>query len=330
MNDSSRISPGTWPLDESKLNFRAWAKRHLQSLLAALGAMSRAPLASAMTAAVIGVALALPATIAIALANTDQITERWEGVATLTAFMELGVDQATVAATADAFRLVRAVDRVDITTPQDALDEYRAMAGDNGVLDALGETNPLPWVLLVMVRPDAATPKSVEALAEELSQRPSVEFVDFDLRWVTRLNAITLLGTRISWVVALVLAFAVLLVIGNTIRLEIEHKRNEIEVLQLVGATHAFVRRPFLYTGVWYGLFGALFAGCVVSAALAAVEGPVEALANAYGSSLRLLWPGIVQTISLLAVGAALGALGAWLSVSRYLLVKQGTRSVDL
>ena len=330
MNDSFQFSAAAWSLDESKLNLRAWAKRHLQSFVAALGVMSRAPLANAMTAAVIGVALALPATIAIALANTDQVTERWEGAATLTAFMELGADRATVAATADAFRLMRAVDRVDITTPQDALDEYRAMAGDNGVLDALGETNPLPWVLLIKVRPDAATSKSIEALAEELSQKPSVEFVDFDLRWVTRLNAIMSLGTRISWVVALVLAFAVLLVIGNTIRLEIEHKRNEIEVLRLVGATHAFVRRPFLYTGVWYGLFGALFAGCVVIAALIAVEGPVEDLASAYGSSFELLWPSVLQTINFLMVGAALGMLGAWLSVNRYLLVEEGTDSAGL
>ena len=292
--------------------------------------MSRAPLAYAMTAAVIGVALAPPATIAIALTNTDQVTERWEGVATLTAFMELGADRATVAATADAFRLVRAVDRVDITTPQYALDEHRIMAGDNGVLDALGETNPLPWVLLISVRQDAAKSKSIAALAEELSQKPSVEFVDFDLRWITRLNAIMSLGIRISWVVALVLAFAVLLVIGNTIRLEIEHKRNEIEVLKLIGATHAFIRRPFLYTGVWYGLFGALFAGCVVLVALTAVKGPVEDLANAYGSSFELLWPGVLPTISLLMVGAALGVLGAWLSVSQYLLVEEGTESADL
>ena len=122
------------------------------------------------------------------------------------------------------------------------------------------------------------------------------------------------------------LAFAVELVIENTTRLEIEHKRNEIEGLQLVGATHAFVRRPFLYTGVSYGLFGALFAGCVVLAALTAVED----LANAYGSSFELLWPGVLQTISILMVGAALGVLGAWLTVSRYLLVEEGTGSADL
>ena len=329
MNDSFQFSAAAWSLDESKLNLRAWAKRHLQSFVAALGVMSRAPLANAMTAAVIGVALALPATIAIALANTDQVTERWEGAATLTAFMELGADRATVAATADAFRLMRAVDRVDITTPQDALDEYRAMAGDNGVLDALGETNPLPWVLLIKVRPDAATSKSIEALAEELSQKPSVEFVDFDLRWVTRLNAIMSLGIRISWVVALVLAFAVLLVIGNTIRLKSTTSETKSKSCNSSAQpTHSSDDRsctPASGTDFWRSL-----CGLCSFAALTVVEGPVEDLANAYGSSFELLWPSVLQTINFLMVGAALGMLGAWLSVSRYLLVEEGTGSAGL
>jgi cell division transport system permease protein len=306
-------------LDDGGLHTRAWAGRHVQSFLAALGRLLRAPLASFMTAAVIGVALALPAALALVLDNVSQVATRWQGGAVLTVFMDAQAGDSQARDLAQTLSLRREVRRVHVTSPNEALSEYRQLAGDSVVVDALGESNPLPWMVVIHVNESHADPTNVERLASEINQAPGVGQVDYDLRWLNRLMAIMAVGQRGALVMALVLAFAVLLIIGNTIRLEIEHRRDEIEVLHLIGATNAFIRRPFLYTGVWYGLFGSALAAVLLAGALVALDGPVADLAATYGSTLRLMWPGPVGAAVLLLLGAALGALGAWVSVGRYL-----------
>lgn len=319
MNPRSEPGEEAFVLSEMRLRPRAWVGRHLQGLLAALGRLSRAPLASFMTAAVIGLALALPTGLLLLLDNISQVSGRWQGGTEISIFLTNRATAGNAERLAREVRVNNGVRRIRITSPEDALREYRALGADPAVLAALGDTNPMPWILSVTLDESAATLEFLEPLATELRQDPLVELVEYDLRWLTRLHAMMAVGQRAAGVIALILAFGVLLVTGNTIRLEIERRRSEVLVLQVIGATNAFIRRPFLYTGMWYGVAGALLAAMLLSGALLALDGPVTTLAAAYESGLSLRWPGPLAWLGLLAAGAALGLFGAWAAVARYL-----------
>jgi cell division transport system permease protein len=328
--DSNSSDPGTLQLGDGELHAGAWAARHLQSLLSALGRLSRAPLASLMTTAVIGMALALPAAMVLTLDNLTQVSGRWQGGAELSVFMTASANEETTRRVAQGLQLRPDVASVEVISPLQGLAEYRALGADPAVLAALGDTNPMPWFVVMRIRENGAAPVEVEALASELAQDPMVEYIEYDLRWLNRLVAIMDVARRVAVIMAVMLALGVLLVTGNTIRLEIEHRRAEIQVLQVIGATNAFIRRPFLYTGIWYGLAGALIAAVILAAALLALEGPTERLALTYESSLRLLWPTTAEGLSLVVAGVLLGLTGAWVAVSRYLVGVEDIAGPDL
>ena len=197
-----------------------------------------------------------------------------------------------------------------------ALEEFRAKSGFGEALDAL-EGNPLPHTLVV--RPKSGPTGDVDALAGAIRRLPEVDLVQLDTAWVARLRAMLDLAGRMVDLATILLAVAVTIVIGNTIRLEINNRRVEIEVVKLVGGTDAFVRRPFLYLGLSYGLFGSIAAAMIVEGTLLALAPPVSAVAGLYGSGFRLrgLSPG--ETLLLLGGGLLLGWAGAWLATARHL-----------
>jgi len=187
--------------------------------------------------------------------------------------------------------------------------------------DALGalKENPLPHVL--HVRPQAldSSPGALEDLRRYFSAWPEVDLVQVDSEWVMRFNAILEVLRRLLLIAAVLLGVGVLAVVGNTIRLEIQARRGEIEVTKLVGGSNAYVRRPFLYTGVLYGLGGALIAWGIIAAAVVVLGDPVATLARLYGSRYLLQGPSGEDVGILLGVGAVLGWLGAWISAARHL-----------
>ncbi len=185
-------------------------------------------------------------------------------------------------------------------------------------MQALG-SNPLPNVLHVRPAAGAASPADLAALKRYLSAWPEVDLVQVDAEWVLRFNAILGLLRRVLGIAALVLGIGVLAVIGNTIRLEIQGRRTEIEVVRLVGGSTGFVRRPFLYTGMLYGLWGASVAWAMVETAVLVLRTPVATLASLYGSSYSLSGPAWAQVGAVFAAGVALGWLGAWLAAARHL-----------
>jgi cell division transport system permease protein len=295
-----------------------WLARHLQMALAALGRLSRSPVATGMTTAVIGIAFALPAGLYLAVDSVRGLSSSWHGTASISLFLDDAITDAQARQVQGRIDERADVAETRLITRAEALDEFRRLSGFGGAIDLLDE-NPLPAVVLVRPTPAAADAGQAAALARELESFREIALAQVDLQWVERLAAITRLVERGTLILAVLLAGAVLLVVGNTVRLEIQNRRSEIEVIKLIGGTDAFVRRPFLYEGAWYGLFGALIAVTLIVAALAVLSGPVQRLAGLYAAApaLDAVRPG--DLLMLLAAGPMLGLGGAWTAVGRHL-----------
>ncbi|RFA30053.1 cell division protein FtsX [Alkalilimnicola ehrlichii] len=295
----------------------AWGSAHLRALFASLGRLYRAPLPSLMTAAVIAIALALPAGFLLMLANAERVVGSWEGNAQISLFLELGTDAEHYRALARELRGHTQIDSVDVITPEAALEEFRRLSGFQEAMDLLDD-NPLPPVLVV--RPvSGLTPAEVDELVGDLQTQSAVEQLRLDQEWLQRLHGIMQLIQRGIWVIAVLLAVAVILVVGNTIRLDIQNRRDEIVVAKLIGATDAFIRRPFLYEGIWYGIAGGLLAALLIEVGRLLLGGPARELAVLYGSSFSLQGLGFVGILRLTLAGSLLGLLGSWTAVGRHL-----------
>ncbi len=297
---------------------RVYLLRHAQVALSSLGRLYRAPLASLMTAAVIGIALALPSGLYVLTDNLQRLGSQWDGGANLSLFLrhDVSIEQAeALKAKLDRWP---EIERLRLITPQQALAEFRQLSGFGDTLDIL-EENPLPAVLAVKPAASATQPDTAAALKRRLQALPQVELAQLDLQWVKRFNALVTIVQRAIWVLSALLALAVLLITGNTIRLEIQNRREEIEITKLIGATGAFIRRPFLYSGLWYGFGGALLAALLLALAFLQLNAPVRELAGLYQSSFRLHLLDMGQWLVLLSSGALLGLIGAWIAVGRHL-----------
>lgn len=295
-----------------------WLMRHAQMSLSALGRLSRSPLATLMTAAVIGIALALPGGLHLLVDNVRGLSSTWQGAASISLFLADSVDDT------QAERVRQLVDRrADVAETRlisrtEALDEFRRLSGFGEAIDLIDE-NPLPPVVLVRPAASAAGSEAVARIAAELQAYREIDLAQVDLQWVQRLAAITDTIERGALILAVMLAVAVLLIIGNTIRLEIQNRQHEIEVMKLVGGTHAFIRRPFLYEGIWHGLFGAAIAVLLIVGSLYLLDDSVQRLAGLYASEFTLDLADPLGLAGILVGGPLLGLGGAWLAVSRHL-----------
>lgn len=292
--------------------------RHLQSLLGSLGRLARNPLASFFTLLVIALALALPMGLRLFVTNAQAATGNFASAVDISVYLKSDVPLAKAQQLAQAAQARHEVAAVSVISAEQGLKDFRAYSGFGDALQAL-TANPLPNVLHVRPRADSSAAPDLEALRHYFAAWPEVDSVQVDSEWVMRFNAILEVLRRLLLIAAALLAVGVVAVIGNTIRLEIQGRRAEIEVTKLVGGSNAFVRRPFLYTGVLYGLGGALLAWGIVAIALAVLEQPVATLARLYGSRYLLYGPSGQDIAILLGAGAALGWLGAWISAARHL-----------
>jgi cell division transport system permease protein len=292
--------------------------RHAQVALNSLGRLYRSPLASLMTAAVIGIALALPSGLYLLTGNLQQLSSQWDGSASISLFLHSNVSPQQSRALHGKLQGWAEIERLQLITPEQALAEFRTLSGFGEALDALDE-NPLPFVLTLKPAQAHADAGSATRLLKKLRGLPEVELAQLDLQWVQRFNAIIDIVRRSIWVLAVLLGLAVLLITGNTIRLEIQNRRDEIEITKLIGGTNGFIRRPFLYSGFWYGVIGAVLAALLVELAFLQLHGPVRQLAALYQSGFSLDTLSAAEGLALLLAGASLGLLGAWLAVGRHL-----------
>jgi cell division transport system permease protein len=263
---------------------------HRANFAGAVARLAGQPFASALTILVIATALALPAGLRVAVNNADAVSDSWQSAADFTVYLKTDVSEDAARRTARAIDERDDVAGVTVIDRDAALAEFRARSGFGEALDAL-DGNPLPHTLVV--HPASGIVADVEALAGAIEKLPETELVQVDTAWVARLRAMLALAGRLVDLATVLLGLAVTIVVGNTIRLEINNRSVEIEVTKLVGGTDGFIRRPFLYLGLCYGLAGSFVALLVVATGLLLLGPPVAGRAPGsppratYGRSSR-------------------------------------------
>ncbi|MHB8728466.1 MAG: permease-like cell division protein FtsX [Sulfuricaulis sp.] len=292
--------------------------RHAQVFFFSLGQLTRTPVATFLTVAVIGITLALPACLYVGIVNVQRLANGWQDNGRISLFLKQDLTAAASEKLADKIRRLSGVAWVDYISRDAALAEFKKLSGFGDALNAL-DRNPLPAVLVVHPTDKHADPDKLQALLKELRGYKEVDIAQIDLEWVRRLHAMLNLAQQAVLILAAGLAIAVLLIIGNTIRLAVLNRREEIEVTKLIGGTNAFIRRPFLYSGTLQGLLGAIFAWLLVGIALLLLSNPIRSLAGLYGSRFELENLGFLATLALIGAGGLLGWLGSRLAVGRHL-----------
>ena len=298
--------------------YNAWLMHHRLSAADSMNRVLDNPISSAMTWLVIGIALALPTGLNVALDNVSQLSASWDSPAQISLFLQDGISEDRARQLREEVAAREDVAQTLFVSRDEALEEFRALSGFADVLASL-EHNPLPH--LILVSPAGSSPQSAAvALRAELAGYPDVAQAVLDMEWLQRLNSLMELSRRLVLAVGGLLVVGVVLILGNTIRLAIESRRDEIVIVKLVGGSNAFVRRPFLYTGLWYGVGGGLFAALLVAASLWLLRQPISELATLYQSEFRLRGLGVMGGLNLIILGGLLGLAGSWLAVARHLV----------
>lgn len=294
--------------------FRAWFRHHGYSFFSSLGELIRRPVSAGMTVVVLGLALTLPLGLFLVVGQISQLTQGIDRFNGLSVFLQTSVTEDEAIRLSSELSTWSEILAVDPISPAEGLTEALGHLGvaSTGVGP---EDNPLPWVLEVSPAMEA----NLEALSKRLMDETATEQVIVDLAWLARLDLLIHLGERVVYVVGVLLMLAFLFVIAHSIRMEVHHRRHQIEVMALVGATPAFIRRPFLYSGFWFGVSAAILALVFLVLAGWGVSAPLRGLADSYQISLALKTPSVRASLGLILGMGCLGILGAWVAVSQQL-----------
>jgi cell division transport system permease protein len=298
--------------------FNIWLMQHAQACIYSIGQIFKHPVNSLLTTAVVGISLALPTGFYLLLENCQRVAAGWDSSTQISLFLKLDVNEERARSLANKIRQFDGIDSVEFVSRETALKEYQQQSGFNKAISAL-EENPLPAVLLLQPELNNLTSQQSEQLLQQLRSLAEVDSAQFDRQWIQRLFAIINIVQHVVIILSILLAIAVLLIVGNTIRLAIYNRRTEIEVNKLFGATEAFIQRPFLYSGLFHGIGGSLIAWCLLSMSLLLLDGPVLRLAKLYSSDFSLHGLSVFGLLLLFIGGAALGLVGSWVSVQRHI-----------
>ncbi|RVU84231.1 ABC transporter permease [Leucothrix sargassi] len=304
---------------------RSSFSQHKQAFTHSLMHLWQNPISTWITLAAIAIALSLPAGLYILLGNLKTLTDDKREVPTISLYIKQSITEQQAQDRAELLSELQDIENVKLIPRDDGLRYMQKIASAQDIIDTIGsDENPLPHVLVVTPRMTLFGDSGVDldALALRLKNYPEVDDVEMDIEWVQRLRAILNIAERVVLVVGVLLGLTVLLVVGNTIRLNIENRREEIEVTRLVGATTAYIRRPFLYGGLWYGLFGGVMSLIIVHSSLLFMIAPVNQLARLYGSHYSVSGIGASVTLLILACSSLLGLFGAWLAMAQHLRKK--------
>jgi cell division transport system permease protein len=300
----------------------AWLAQHRAVAQETLTRLSQQPVATLMTVAAVAIALALPAALLVVLDNVKTLGGDWQRSAAVSVFLEPSVAESQGEQVRQQLQQRPEIESTALISRAAGLAEFRTYSGLGGALEQLTE-NPLPVVLEVELRPTALRPERLQPVLDAIEALPEVAFLREDAEWAQRFQAILGLLRSAIALLALLLGLGVLLVIGNTIRLEIENRRDEIQIMSLVGATRAFARRRFLYSGAWYGLFGGLAAWLLVSLMVWVLASEADTLAQLYQRSFAIKGLDPLAVATLLLGAVLLGITGSWIAVSRHLGLNQ-------
>ena len=300
----------------------AWINQHRNSIKFSSQRLWLNPFSTWMTLAVIALALALPTGLHILLKNLSSVASN-DGenrASTISLFLKPSVTAQRALDRSELLSERSEISSAKLITKDQAIENFKHIQGFKEILATIGG-NPLPHVIAISPNLSviAESGQTIEGFAKSLKNESDVDNVQIDLEWVQRLRAILNIAERVTLVIATLLGITVLLVVGNTIRLNISGKKREIEIIQLIGATNHYIRRPFLYEGVWYGFFGGILSLVIVHFSLLFIVAPVETLAKLYDSEFVISGVGIVIMLKLLFSSALLGLAGAWIAVGRHL-----------
>ena len=292
-----------------KLN--AYRDLHAHALFSSLGRLVASPFTSIMTIAVLAIAISLASGFYILVVNLQQLTGNLETSNQISLFLRDDVSDAHANKLADSIRQNASVQDVKLITREQALAEFQTYSGFGAAINAL-EKNPLPIVLQVLPKNTLEDKQGLETLLKSFQQSPEVDFAQMDLQWVERLQSIMAVARLFATLLNVMLGGAVLFIIGNTIRLELHNRRDEVVIAKLVGATNSFIQRPFLYTGFWIGFISGVSAWFIVTALMLILRQPVEKLSGLYEGGFHLLFLSFTETLALIGISSALGVLGSW------------------
>ncbi len=292
--------------------FYIYMALHAQTLFASLTKLLKTPLTSIMTVVVLAISIALASSFHVLLKNVEQLTGTLETSSDITLFLNDNVNDLMGRTLADQINEWPDVKQVDLITQSMALAEFKDYSGFGNALNAL-ENNPLPTVLQIIPKNSLVKRESLEALLTRLKRLEEVDIAQMDMQWIQRLQSMMDLARQGMILLSAVLSFAVLFVMGNTIRLELEDRREEVLIAKLVGATHSFIQRPFLYTGFWFGLFAGAIAWVIVTVVMLILKAPMERLSELYDHTYEVLFLNFPESLILLAISSTLGVLGSWM-----------------
>jgi len=294
----------------------AYLLHHVKSVLFSLNKIYQAPTTTIMTVAVIGITLSLPGGFYLFLKNIDAISGDFRSSSQISLYLDLGVSEKQARVVEKQIVDMPGIVSTRFISRELSLEEFRQNSGFGKSIDTLS-SNPLPHTIIV--EPTEADTFTIRNLLKSLQAMPEVEIAKLDTEWLERLYTIIEIARRSVIIITILFACAVLLIIGNTIRLDIQNRYQEIIVTKLIGATDAFIRRPFLYGGVWYGLLGGIISWLIVEIGYLAISGPLERLNLLYQSDMNLITFSFHDFIILIASSTLLGLAGSWIAVARHL-----------
>lgn len=298
---------------------RAWFHQQRNAVRFSLNRLWFNPVSTWITLAAIAIALSLPTSLHLLLNNMQTLTDDKREVPTITLFMKQSINEQRTKDRAELLKELPEVSDVQVITREQAIEDFKQIGGFAETLETLPE-NPLPHVLILTPKLSFLnTDEAVTKFSDKLNAYPEVDNIQVDIEWIKKLRSILNIADRIVLVVSVLLGLTMLLVIGNTIRLDIQNRKEEITVTRLIGATNTYIRRPFILGGFWLGLFGGVISLVIVHFALLFLIAPVNDLAQEYGSNFTLHGINFTMTLQILVLSSVLGTVGAWLAVSQYL-----------
>lgn len=318
--ESVKATKHNWPKKRTSFNLSLYLRQHQNTLTESFMRLLSYPLASVMTVMVIAIALTLPGGLYVLLKNVQSVTDNWQQQSVITLYLFPQVDDTKALALSHRLSSRSDVESVDYVSKEEGLRYFERSSGYEQILSSLPE-NPLPIVLKVIPKGEVslASLASLQTLRDQLAAQGEVEYAELDAQWLQRLANILSFGQRFSYALSVLLIIAVLLIVGNTIRMAVESRRDEVLVMKLVGATDSYIRRPFLYMGFWFGVLGGVFACLCILILSWWVSAPAERLIELYHGGFKLQTFNADEIILCLTISALVGVSGAWIAVNRHI-----------
>jgi cell division transport system permease protein len=294
-------------------------RQHFQQVFSSFSELWKTPFATLMTIFVLGLALSLPSAFHVLYKNAERVTGQWDGASEISLFLKKDISEPRVQVLINKLALYNDIDSVTYISRHQALEEFKEMSSFSKALNYLDE-NPLPAVLVVVPTKEAMNAAGSKLLVAKLEREQGIDLVRVDVDWIEKLQAILSLLVDIVIAIAVLLLISVLLIVSNTIRLNILSQRDEIEVLKLVGATNSFIQRPYLYVGAWYGLLGGVIAWLLTFAMVTWLQSGVMSLMGLYQLQFEISLMSFNEVMTLFGAATGLGFVASYVSVKQYLV----------